>query len=148
MNKDTQIALAIREFIDSEYAVDDPSKGFDCLNCLVRFFVRLGWQPPAEFEGWTLDNYGKRALADPQGAHRMFERFVVTLGREIDRNYMLPGDLLVVTVNEPGTKRELGTYAGIYLGNGNAFFMFDKGGRVAPWAIFVPFLKCVRRLID
>ncbi len=141
MEFDTQVANAIQKFVDSKYAIDNPMEGYDCLNSLRGFFEGMGVKMPIEFEDWTLENYGKRALKDPQKAHKAFERFVQTLGHEIDKNYLLRGDLILFKV------KDIGTYAGIYLGNQNVFMMFDKGGRVSPLQPFRPYIKQVRRLL-
>ncbi len=141
-SKDIKIARAMQKFIDSQYVIDDPSKGWDCLNSIATFYREFGIIMPGSFEDWDWDNYGKKALENPTEAHQAFERFVLTLGREVDPNYMHIGDLLLISV------KDFGVYAGIYLGSGNAFFMFDKGGRVVPWSLFRPALKSIRRLID
>ena len=80
MPTDTKISQALSKFVDCKYSIDNPNEGWDCLNFLISFFRDLGAIIPDEFEGWTLKNYGKRALKDPDGAHKTFERFVQTLG--------------------------------------------------------------------
>jgi hypothetical protein len=141
MEKDTQIANAINKFIDCKYAIDNPTEGFDCLNTLIDFYGQLGVKTPKVFEDWTLQNYGERARKNPMEAHKTFERFVMTLGEEISINSTERGDLLLFKV------KDLGTYAGINLGNGNAFIVFDKGGRVCPLNPFRPFIVSARRLL-
>ncbi len=142
MDRCTKIGIAMSKFVDTQYVIDDPSKGWDCLNSIATFYREMGVDFPTEFEGWTFENYGRRALGDPDKAHKAFEKFVLTLGKEIDPNYMKMGDLLLIAV------KDFGVYAGIFCGNGNAFFMFDKGGRVVPLSFFRPSLRSVRRLID
>ncbi len=142
MDREIEIGKAMAQFIDTQYCIDNPSKGWDCLNSIATFYRELDVKFPDEFEDWNFNNYGKKALENPTVAHKTFERFVQTLGREIDPNYMQVGDLILIAV------KEFGTYAGIFLGNGNAFFMFDKGGRVVPYSMFKPVLKSVRRLIE
>lgn len=144
-DKSVKIAEAMQKFVDSQYAVDDPSKGWDCLNSLATFYRELGVVFPDQFEEWTWDNYGKKAIEDPKEAHKAFERFAMTLGEEVNPNYMQKGDLLLVELKTE--KEYFGIYAGIYVGRGNAFFMFEKGGRIVPWEVFRPALLTVRRLI-
>jgi hypothetical protein len=141
MERDTAIANAINKFVDCKYAVDNPTEGYDCLNSLLSFYEDLGIEMPHQFEDWSLDNYGKRAVRDPIEAHKTFERFVQTLGEEMPVGQMIRGDLLLFKV------KDLGTYAGISLGNGNAFIIFDKGGRVCPLNVFRTFIVQVRRLL-
>lgn len=148
MNRDTQIAQTMSKFVDSKYAVDNPGRGegqgWDCLNFLLTFYEDLGLQMPRKFEGWTRENYGGRVKEDPDGAHKMFEKFVQTLGTEIDPNYMRRGDLLLFRVE---AAKDQGIYAGIFLGNGNAFMIFNKGGRVVPIAPFREHIISTRRLL-
>lgn len=140
MNKDIPIARAMQKLIDSNYAIDNPVRGWDCLNSLMTFYRELGVKFPEEFEGWTLENYGRRALADPEAAHEQFEKFALTLGREINPSYLIAGDLLLIKLQDDRI------YAGVYLGNGSAFFMFNVGGRVVPWPSLP--LVSARRLIE
>lgn len=141
MEFDTRVALSINKFVDCNYSVDNPDVGFDCLNFLILFYQDLGVEMPDTFEDWTLKNYGERAWKNPIEAHKTFERFVQTLGEEIPIGRMARGDLLLFKV------KDLGTYAGVSLGNGNAFIIFDKGGRVCPLDVFRPFIVQVRRLL-
>lgn len=141
MELDTKIANIMVKFVDSKYAVDNPQLGWDCLNFTLTFYEDLGVEMPHEFEGWTTENYGIRVKEDPDKAHKMFEKFVTTLGEEINPAYMSRGDLLLFRV------KDFGVYAGVFLGNGNAFMMFDKGGRVVPLQDFRPFIVECRRLI-
>lgn len=140
-NFDTKIADIVSQFIDKPYAIDNKKEGFDCLNTLMTFYTSLGVKIPTEFEGWTLENYGKRALEDATFAHQMFEKYVKTLGEEISPHFKMRGDLLLFKV------KDLGTYAGIYLGNGNVLLVFDKGVRVCPVAPFIEHIVSVRRLL-
>ncbi len=140
MIKDILITRAMQKFLFTRYAVDNTGEGWDCLNSIASFYRDMGVEFPERFEDWTWDNYGKKALEDPEKAHKAFERFVQTLGREIDPNYMVAGDLLLVELQDAGI------YAGIYLGEGKAFFMFDRGAQVVPWPSFP--LVSARRLIE
>ena len=146
MPTDTQIANALSKFTDCKYAIDntnpdDPNHGWDCLNFLVSFFRELGAIIPDEFEGWTLENYGGRALKDPTESHKTFERFVQTLGVVVEDRHPKRGDLVLFNVEDTGI------YAGVYLGNGNAFIIFDKGGRMIPFNVFKPHVYQIRRLV-
>lgn len=141
MELDTKIANIMTNFVDSKYVVDNPQLGWDCLNFTLSFYEALGVEMPHEFEDWTLENYGSRVAENPDEAHKTFERFVQTLGEEINPAYMRRADLLLFRI------REFGVYAGVFLGNGNAFMMFNKGGRVVPLEPFIPFIVGCRRLI-
>jgi len=141
MSLDIKIANSMMQFIDSNYVVDNPTQGWDCLNFIMTFYSDLGVEMPREFEDWTLENYGRRVAENPDKAHKTFERFVTTLGEEVNPAYMGRGDLLLFRV------KDLGVYAGVFLGEGKVFMMFDKGGRVCPLAVFRSFVVSVRRLI-
>ncbi len=143
MEYDTRVGDSIQKFIDCKYALGNVSEGYDCVNSLLEFYSAMGVELPREFEGWTSENYGERALKNPGAGHKEWAKYLLTLGHEVDKNYVARGDLILFAAEN------VDICAGIYLGNGNVFIMFALGGRVCPYSVFErkDYIKQVRRLL-
>lgn len=171
---DGTVAKAISKLVDCKYSLGDESKGWDCLNALKEFYEGCGIKFPREFEDFNENNYAEKWVYDPEIGRKAFFKFLKTLGRPIDKNYAIRGDLLIlkyeVTEKPPSWShktlnrlkethpfmrriinnvldgKQLLTFPGIYLGNGNIFTIFEKGGKVVPYKFFKKYVVEVRRL--
>lgn len=137
--KRVEFTQKIEKFIDAPFALGNKSKGWDCLNTLDEFYRSIGKKFPEEFEGITKDNYAE-AWRSGKGK-KLLKRFLLGLGRSIDQNYAVEGDLFVF-------EGEKAVFPGIYLGRGHLLMVFDKGVRVVPLKVIKKgfYLLDVRRL--
>ena len=176
MVSDKIIADAVTKMVDSTYSLGDESKGWDCLNSLKEFYEACGVKFPREFEDWNEANYAEKWVFDPEIGREAFFRFLQTLGKPVDLNYAVRGDLLLLKttvekevtdtipkrvlnrikethpfmrrmINNVLAGRSLLTWPAIYLGNGKIFMIYEKGGRVIPLKFYERFTTEVRRLI-
>jgi hypothetical protein len=175
MVTDKIIAEAITKLVDSPYFLGDESKGWDCLNSLKEFYEDCGFAFPRRFEDWEQGNYRDKWVFDPEVGREVFYRFLKTLGKQVDLNYAVRGDLLLLKtkVERPVTEtlkrrvlnrikethpfmhrfinnvlagRSLLTWPAIYIGNGKIFMIFEKGGKIIPLKPYEHFIEEVRRL--
>lgn len=98
-----RIAKAIDKMIDKKYYLGDSTGelGWDCLNTIRSFYTDLGVTLPNEFEGVTWDSYVAKWDDDPDTARDVLVRFLRSLGRPIEVNYCLRGDLLIIETRAP-----------------------------------------------
>ena len=174
---DTKIANVAAEFVDKPFALGNKGKGFDCVNSLIEFYSKLGFDFPRTFGEWTEENYAKGWLRDPGQAKQVLRKFLMTLGREVDKNYLLRGDLLIIEpktsslkmhpkteaflreeleASFPGMKgyisnllagRELLSFPAIFLGNDLIMIVSNKGVFIVPFRFFEDRVVSCRRLI-
>lgn len=133
-----EITDAARRLIDKPYHLGDTSRGYDCLSMVLDFYRGCGVKLPEEFRGFTRENYAERWKRG-EGRQEIRE-FYGSLGRRVDVNYALPGDLMIYEWEDTVT-------AGIYLGNGHALMCFEKGLKVVPFRFFKSKLIEVRRCL-
>ncbi len=91
---DIEFAKSLEPYLFKAYSLGDPSKGWDCLNCLGDWAKKNGLEFPDEFEGWTWENYTERW--NRGDGMDVLRRFLMSLGDSVNINYMLPGDILVL----------------------------------------------------
>lgn len=142
-------ATITKHMIEKPYHLGLIKTEFDCLSYILYFYDSLGYKFPDiwwlqtsqnSWEGWTRENYARKW---EQGEGRdAFIDFLTGLGREVQINYMLEGDLIILDVEETG-------YPCIYLGNAKVLIIsVETGVTVMPlWAIKKRIIE-VRRLID
>jgi hypothetical protein len=137
----TEFAKRIDRFLNKAYALDDLSKGCDCINSL--FSIYEGWYEfPEEFEGITLKNYARFWIAEHKKARDTLIRFIMGLGRPTEKNFYLRGDLLLFKA------RDIPVFFSIALGNGNMLMIFKEGPYIVPFSIFGKYFIGTRRLVE
>ena len=135
--KNREVSKILSQFIDKKYALGDTSQGYDCLSTLLEYCRAIGVELPTKFKGFTEKNYAEKWL-NGEGREEYFE-FLKTLGKEIDVNYSIAGDIFIIDWEDSVT-------AGIYLGNDHVLICFEKGMKVIPAKFIRDKLVEVRRL--
>lgn len=130
-----EFTLKIKKFIDAPFALGDKNKGWDCLNSLNDFYLSIGKDFPKEYRGVNWDNYVEKWNSGD--AKKIYKDFLLSLGRSIDPNYAVQGDLFIFDGTE-------WPFPGIYLGRGHLLMVFLQGSRVVPLKI----MKRMYRLVD
>ncbi len=115
-----------------------PETGFDCLSYPTYVYERLGFVRPLEFEGRNWENYWQ-GYQTPEG-YSLFERFLKSLGQEVDPGFRLPGDLLIL-------QGEGHITAAILLLNQKASRVDPKAGVIIFPAHLIKDLRGVRRVV-
>ncbi len=128
--------------VDQKFSLGDRSKGFDCLNSILFLYRGLGYEFPTELDGWTEENYAKKWDEDIFEGRDVLGRLVHILGKQVEKNYYIKGDLMIFGGNE------IKDFPGIFLGNGNVLMVFDKGARVVPYHLFEIVHLETRRLVE
>jgi len=139
---DTKISEAIKKFVDKPFSLGDSSKGWDCLNSLAEFYTDMGVKFPRTFGDWNELNYPGRWKTRPDESRKVFIEFLESLGKAIDFQYAIRGDLIIFG------GREIPSFPGIYIGNGHILMIFDKGGKVLPMRFMRKYIVSARRLIN
>lgn len=174
MIPDKTIADSMSKLVDCKFSLGDESKGWDCLNSLKEFYEGCGVKFPREFEDFNEENYAEKWVYDPEIGRQTLFRFLTTLGKSVDKHYAIRGDLLILkhemtekpptfshrtlnhlkevhpfmrrVINDIFDGKQVLTFPAIYLGNGNIFLIFEKGGKVVPYKFFKKYVVDVRRL--
>ena len=141
-----KLARMVDRLVDKKFALGkqglesvEPDKGLDCLNSLYHIYKHLGFDFPTEWKGYNVENYADRW--NKSNCREDFAEFLQTLGREINPNYRLAGDLMLFE------GKEIPMFPAIYLGNGKMLMIFKQGVRVVPYKFFNNCLKSCRRLV-
>ena len=137
---DIEFAKKMEKYFNQKFSIGDRGmKGWDCLTSMADFFKSCGVEFPDEFKGWTWENYPER-WEKGKGID-IFGEFLHSIGKPVDPNYMLPGDVLVFEAGGAVS-------GGIYLGNGHFQGVDRKHGVVRlPLKFFKVALTDVRRLL-
>lgn len=140
---DTSIANIANKFVDKSFYLGDVTgqKGWDCLNSIAIFYESLNFKFPRKFENWNEFNYAELWKKNEILAKETFKKFLKSLGKEIDRRFILRGDLIIMEGYEM-------TFPAIYLGNDIVMMVFDKGVKCLPLHLMRKFIVEVRRLIE
>ena len=143
---DIEFVNTSKRFVDTPYALGDPSKGWDCINSLIEIFCRLGVDFPRQFGDWNESNYAERWNRDEKEARKVLRAFLFSLGDPINCNFAIRGDLFLF--EDPD--HDIPMFPGVYLGNGNILLTLGtkKGTRVVSLGVIKKYLKEVRRLIS
>lgn len=80
-----------QKLVDKPYALANLAQGFDCLNYILEFY---GSKIPKEFKGIDAFNYAQLWNNDEIKARVLYKEYLSSLGKPIDRNYALRGDLM------------------------------------------------------
>ena len=136
----TTFANVIEKYRRRKYALGDPSRGIDCANLLFGVYEDLGLILPQEFEGVTRESYADLFRSDPAKASAIFYRFLWSLGRSVEINFSVRGDLMVF-------KRRNEVFPGISLGGGNVLLVSEFGVLCVPSRAYKDHLVAVRRLL-
>ena len=135
-------ADVVKILLEKKYKLGGFKDGYDCLSLLLTFYESLGYKFPNEWKGWTRDNYAER-WEKGEGRKELY-KFLHGLGVEVDINYAIEGDLLIL--NNDIVANEMLVTSAIYLGNAHAILLSDVGIVVVPlWAIKNKIIE-VRRL--
>lgn len=142
-----KLSKIVDRLVDKKFALGKqdtdsvkPEKGLDCLNSLYHIYKYLGFDFPTEWKGYNVENYAKRW--EKEDCRGDFAEFLQSLGREIDPNYRLAGDLMLFE------GKQVPVFPSVYLGNGKLLIAFHEGVRVVPFKFFKKFLKSCRRLVE
>ncbi len=138
--KSSLIAQQAEKYLNKPFVLGDTSKGFDCVSLIRDFFEAFGYQFPTEFEGITWENYAEEYLRDPVRVLNIRERFLMSLGRHIEKKFFRRGDLLLF-------REGIQFFACIDLGNGNMKALFEQGVQDVPYHLFAKWHIESRRLI-
>ncbi len=111
----------------------------DCVNLLRLVYEPLGASLPTEFEGLTWETYAERWKKAPD--YSLVERFLMGLGRPIEPNYLLPGDLLIISDMTGGV------FPAIALINSKAVTVDRKIGVMVFPTHVLREIKAVRRIV-
>lgn len=66
----------------------------DCVSLLRLVYEPMGFSFPETFEGWDWGSYAAHWKRRPN--YRLMERFLMSLGKPIDKGLFVPGDLLII----------------------------------------------------
>lgn len=115
-----------RAVVGSKFKLGGQSKseGLDCLSMLFVFFEKAGIALPREFEGFKYEDYLE--IYKRKDWAEIYLRFLRSLGESIALEKSMPGDIMIVEV-------ENGITVGINAGNGEA--LFTTIGRVRKWSL-------------
>jgi hypothetical protein len=128
IKKRQRLSQAVVRFLDAPFALGDMSKGWDCLNSLAEFYDSMGAEFPRKFGDWDESNYVLRWNENEKKSREVFRQFLRSLGKSVDWNYAVAGDLLLFE------RMDIPIFPGIYMGNGNVLINWGvkKGMKVAP----------------
>lgn len=141
---DIRFVRSLHPYLFKPFSLGDRSKGWDCLNQLGDWAKENGYEFPDEFKGWTWGNYAER-WERGEGMDVFFD-FLMSLGEEVDINYMLPGDIIVLKIKDPASNKDV-VSAVQYLGSNKIKAVPKEMGTVVlPMSFYKPAIKSVRRL--
>jgi cell wall-associated NlpC family hydrolase len=84
--------------------------GYDCFSFIWCFLWECGVNVPFFYGRLSLHNYPDIFANNPKASKRVLRRFIRSVTRRINRNYILPGDIVIFSKTKA---------TGIYLGAGN-----------------------------
>ncbi len=131
----------IDSFLGRPYFLGDPQKGLDCLNSILIYYESLGYKFPDEFEGVTRENYAEKWRKDEEKTRGTLGRFLMSLGRPIEKGFFQRDDLLLFRA------KEIPIFGQIYLGGGNMGIVWKQGFYQTPFRVFERWFIGARRLI-
>lgn len=128
----------VKGMLAKPYKLGSSGEAFDCLSFMLNFYEERGIKWPTEWRGWTRENYAE-LWKDGYGRTELYE-FLKELGEEVDINFMLEGDLIIIDAGEAAIPA-------IYLSSGSAMLViYERGVMVVPlWSIQDKIVE-VRRL--
>ncbi|MEO0166600.1 MAG: hypothetical protein ABIL39_10745 [candidate division WOR-3 bacterium] len=138
---ETEFSNFISKFIGKKHYLANPEKGWDCVNFLLEVYGHYGCNLPQEIEGITKDNYDYLWRKKRKEAVEIMKKFLFSLGKPIDPNYAIMGDLIIFEGKEM-------VFGGIYNWGANVIVVFDKGVFNLPIRFLKDYIIGARRVIE
>ena len=127
-------AMIVKEMLDTPYELGK----VDCVSFILDYFEQKGVDMPDKWRDWTRDNYAKR-WANGEGREELY-LWLHGLGVEVEINYMIESDLILIDTPE-------GVTPALYMGNNNILIItIESGLFVMPLMGLRKNIREVRRL--